>query len=285
MLPREEYIEQAYLFRVLGERLPENMPLQELLEQSRQEVLATTKLPLAIDFLLGELRHIGVMGPAMRRLKHYFTPFQAYLIEAAEDDRGKFDLRMAVEILRCQAAYLAESPSTQGAFLFGFETLCRHRLKYDPGLLALANDPLFDEAWKDWILKVRRQIGMVEFSDMIYVNSEYYDIHRANKQREDGEQPNVQRLFGEKEGRIALANRQKDPLYLFAALQRHLGYPAVPRPKPQDAQSQLLPQVLRRMERLELRVKLVEEEQKGGAIDITKFYGKAALLGDEFESP
>ena len=42
-------------------------------------------------------------------------------------------------------------------------------------------------------------------------------------------------LFGEKEGRIAMANRRKDPLYLFSALQRHLGYPSVPRPIKDEA--------------------------------------------------
>ena len=79
-------------------------------------------------------------------------------------------------------------------------------------------------------------------------------------------------LFGEKEGKIALANRRKDPLYLFAALQRHLGYPPVPRPAPADDTPQLIPQMMRRMERLETRIKLLEEEQKGG-IDLTRFYG------------
>jgi hypothetical protein len=285
MLAREEYIEQSYLFRIIGERLPDNIPLQELLEQTKQEVLATTKLPMAIDFLLGELRHLGVMGPAMRRLKHYFSPFQAYLVEEAENDRGRFDLRMAVEILRSEAAYRAEAPTRQGLFLFQFETLCRHRLKYDPGLLAIAQDLMFDDAWRTWILQVRRQIGMVEFGDLLYVSSDYYDMQQSHKNNDGDPTPRVSRLFGEKEGRIALANRHKDPLFLFAALQRQLGYPVVPRPKPIDASAALIPQLGRRLERLEARLKLVEEEQKGGAIDITKFYGKPASLGEELDPP
>ncbi|MFC1759078.1 hypothetical protein ACFL2H_09970, partial [Planctomycetota bacterium] len=60
-------------------------------------------------------------------------------------------------------------------------------------------------------------------------------------------------------------------LLLFAALQRQLGYPKVPRPVPADDAPRLLPELVRRMERLETRLKLLEEEQKGG-IDITKFY-------------
>jgi len=37
-------------------------------------------------------------------------------------------------------------------------------------------------------------------------------------------------LFGEKEGRIALANRKRNPLFLFSALQRQLGYPDTTQP-------------------------------------------------------
>ena len=55
------------------------------------------------------------------------------------------------------------------------------------------------------------------------------------------------------------------------ALQRHLGYPSVPRLEPPDALPQLLPQLARRLERMEHRVKLLEEEQRGG-FDLTKFY-------------
>ena len=58
-LPREEYVEQAHFFSVLAERMAENSPAQEVLGAMREEVLATTKLPLAIDFLLSELRHQG----------------------------------------------------------------------------------------------------------------------------------------------------------------------------------------------------------------------------------
>ena len=72
---------------------------------------------------------------------------------------------------------------------------------------------------------------------------------------------------------IALANRRKDPLFLFASLQRQLGYPEVPRPQPGEAAELRLPQMARRLEQLETRLKLVEEEQRGG-IDLTKFYVK-----------
>jgi len=89
-LGREEYIEQAHFFKALAERLRENAPAQEVLASVREEVLATTKLPMAIDFLLAELRHAGAFGAAMSRLEHYFTPFQAFVVQEAENERGRF---------------------------------------------------------------------------------------------------------------------------------------------------------------------------------------------------
>lgn len=272
MLEREEYVEQAYFFRTLGERLPKNMPLQELLRQTREEILATTNLPHAIDFLRTELEHAGVFGSAMARLPHYFTPFQTYVIQEAENERGRFDLRIALAILQSEAEYRARVPSPQGLFLFHFEVLSRNRLRYDKGLAAIAGDPLYDQNWREWILFVRHQVGFIDLADLLYMRSEHCEKRRA-AQRGGPLEPEKPILFGEKEGKIALANRGKEPLYLFAALQRHLGYPAVPRPKPQDDSVEVLPLVLRRLERIEARLKIMEEEQRGG-LDLTKFYGE-----------
>jgi hypothetical protein len=146
-------------------------------------------------------------------------------------------------------------------------------LGFDRGLEAIAGDELFDAAWKQWIALVRHQVGLVDFADLIYVRSEHYFRRQLAAQAEgDAQAQERPVLFGEGEGRIALANRGKDPLLLFNALHRHLGYPEVPRPaKPEDT-TQTLPLVLRRLDRLEARMKLAEEELKGG-IDLTKFYG------------
>ena len=107
---------------------------------------------------------------------------------------------------------------------------------------------------------------------MIYVRSEYYQLNRIRRglPRVDEQAPV---LFGEKEGKIAWANRRKDPLYLFSALQRQLGYPKVAKPKKPEDASQLPANILRRLERLETRIKLVENEAQGG-IDLTNFYEK-----------
>lgn len=272
MLPPEEYVEQSHFYRALGERLPENVPIQDLLEQIKQELLSTTRLPMAVDFMLAEIRHAGTMSTAMARLAHYFTPFQTYVIREAEAERGRFDMRIAVEILRHEAEYRAKGGTPQGVFVYQFECVSRNRLKYDPGLGAMADDPIFDAAWKEWILTVRRQIGLVDFADMIYVRSQYYQVRRTPRGGEPPP-PAAPILFGEKEGMIAWANRRKDPLYLFAALQRHLGYPIVPRPKRPDESQNLLPLLMQRIDRLETRIKLLEEESRSG-LDITKFYGE-----------
>lgn len=303
-LDREEYIEQAWFFRVLGERMGEGIATQDLLDSVRQEILSTTKLPMAIDFLAAELRLTGQFASAMARLKHYFTPFQAYVIGEAENEKSKFDFLVALEVLEREAKYRSETPTPAGAFLYQFETLCRNRLGYDKGLSAVAGDPLFDADWRKFVLDMRRQIGMVELADLIYVRSALYartqakeeygsagegeyggegeDDHASTERSESASSTpppphspspplSTSVLFGEKEGKIALANRRRDPLLLFAALQRHLNYPAVPRAKKVDESVHVLPGLLRRVERLESRLKLIEDEQRGG-IDITRFY-------------
>ncbi len=265
MLDRDEYVEQIYFFRTLRERMRQDMSTQDLLAAIRHEILSTTQLPYAVDFMFDELRLTGGFATAMARLTHYFTPFQAYVVAEAEKPEGRFDFRVALEILQREAEYRAAEPSLQGILLFQFETLCRNRLGYDDGLDVVAGDPIYDGDWREWILTVRRQIGLVDFADMIYVRSELYRKTRGEADKA--------MLFGEKEGKIAMANRRKDPLYLFAALQRHLGYPSVPRPKPEDTQRHVVPVLQRKVERLEARLKLLEEELRGG-INLSRYYVK-----------
>jgi hypothetical protein len=264
-LDREEFVEQAYFYRTLRERMQQGTSTQDLLVAIRQELLSTTKLPMALDFMADELKHTGAFGTAMARLDHYFTPFQTFVVQEAERAEGKFDFRVALEILEREAEYRAKGCGHQGIFLYQFETLCRNRLGYDKGLEAIAGDPIFDDAWREWIFMVRRQVGLIDIADMIFVRSEHY-----RKLKGDPDRPI---LFGEKEGKIALANRKKDPLYLFSALGRHLGYPSVPRAKLEEQESQRIYALQRRLERLETRTRLIEEELRGG-INIARFYAQ-----------
>jgi hypothetical protein len=58
-LDREEYIEQAYFWETFLTRMKDGVPAQEIILQVQDEILATTKLPMALHFLVGEIRHRG----------------------------------------------------------------------------------------------------------------------------------------------------------------------------------------------------------------------------------
>ncbi len=92
----------------------------------------------------------------------------------------------------------------------------------------MAADPFYTEDWQDYILTLRSRLGDVDFADLIFVRSEYFVKERTRLNPDFV--PKFPPLFGEKEGKIARANRGRDPMYLFSALQRQLGYPEVPRP-------------------------------------------------------
>ena len=273
MLDREEYIEQAYLFRSFGERISAGIAAQEALAAIGEEVLATSKLPLAIGDLVGELKLVGTLSTALARLPHYFTAFQTFVIAKAEEEGGRFDIRTALAILEREAAYRGEGASPQGLFFYRFECLSRNRLDYAHGLAAVADDDIFDADWKDWIRMVARQVGLIDLADLVFVRSpEYWRLEKRDALlagREGGE-PDRPILFGAKEGRIARANRGKDPLFFFAALQRQLGYPSIPRIKSVAPSAESPALLARRLERLEMRMKLLEEEGRGG-IDLSRF--------------
>ncbi|NBW95964.1 MAG: hypothetical protein EBR28_04330 [Planctomycetia bacterium] len=278
MLDREEYIEQAYLFRVLAERITAGVAAQEALAAIGQEVLATSKLPMAIDYLVGELKLVGTLSTAMSRLPHYFSAFQTFVMRQAEEEAGRFDIRTALAILEREATYRADQPTPQGLFLYRFECLSRNRLEYTHGLAAVADDVMFDKEWREWIATVGRQVGLVDLADLVYVRSPEYWRREKRDAIASGRAaigPDREILFGEKEGRIARANRGKDPLFFFAALQRQLGYPPVPRPQPATPSAESPALLARRLERLEMRVKLLEEEAQGG-IDLSRFDPKNA---------
>ncbi len=280
LLDREEYVEQAYFFRTYRERVEDNQPSQEILATIQEEILSTTKLPMALDFLAGEIQQHGRVSDGMKRLSHYFSPFQTFVMTMSEEDKSKFDQSTALVILEREAEYRSGNAAPAGLFIYQFECIARNRLGYDAGMAAMAGDPLYDESWHDWIRKVRMQLGEMDFSDMIYLRSEFYV---ADKRRRTGDtqfQPAYPILFGVQEGRIARANRGKDPLLMFAALQRHLGYPTVPRPKPKKEIAPIHPALEQRLQRIEQALHLVQAELKGG-LDLSQFYVKPS----DFDEP
>lgn len=261
-LEREEYVEQGYFFRTFRTRMAEGIPSQQILASLRDEILATTRLPFAIDFMLAEMKHGGQFGTALVQLPHYFTPFQAFVMTQAESDESRLTMELALEILEREAAYRARGPLVPGLFVFQFETLCRNRLGYDRGLDCVAADSFYDGAWRDWIRKLRKQVGNADFAELVYARSEFAVVEMRRRVADYVSKWPI--LFGEKEGRIAKANWHKDPLYLFAALQRQLGYPEVPRPARRDETTLVLKALEQKVQQLEARVKVIDEELKGG---------------------
>lgn len=280
ILDREEYIEQAYFFNTLRERLAENVAVQDVLEHIDQEILATTRLPMAIQFLATEVKHTGLLSTGFARLPHYFTPFQAFVVRSTEEESRRFSFELALLVLQREAEFRAGQPTRPGLFVYQFEALCRNRLGYDEGLTSMAADPLFDEPWRDYMEFVRRQIGLIDFADLVYVRSEAY-VSEQRRHKPDYE-PSLPALFGPKEGRIARAHIGRDPLYLFAALQRQLGYPVVPRPLPKDDLNSKIIVLQAKVREVELRQKLIESELRG-QVDLAQF-GKPDLLAEDEEN-
>jgi hypothetical protein len=267
LLDKEEYVEQRFLFKTFLERLEDGYSSQEILYAMKSEVLSTVKLPLAIDYLLAEIKLRGTMAGAMAVMKHYFSPFQTFVVKESEKEGGRFDFKTALRILERLAGYLVENPTPQGVFFYQFETISRNRLGYDESLRAIADDPIYDAAWRRWInVILRRQIGSIDLASLIYVRSEFYRLRTE-------EEPEEAVLFGEREGRIGWASRGRDPSFLFSALNRHLGYPKVPRPIHSHEEENQIPMLKRRIGLLESRLTLLEEQLKGG-INLERFYVK-----------
>jgi hypothetical protein len=276
ILDREEYIEQTYFFRTLRERMiDEQIPTQIVLERIHEEILAITRLPMAIQFLATELKHSGLLASGFHRLAHYFSPFQAFVVEQAEDERNRFSIDIALLVLEREAQYRSGTPTPQGLFVYQFEALSRNRLGYDEGLRRIRADSMYDERWQEYVDFVHRQVGSVDFADLVYLRSDWY-VADQRRHHPDYEAPRPP-LFGEKEGRIAKANRGRDPLYLFAALQRQLGYPEVPRIKAKEDPTSKLLELQAKVKELEARMKLVEGEQRG-KVDLSEFMAKPELL-------
>src|SRR5437588_4584108 len=111
LLDREEYIEQAYFFRVFRERLASELVAQEILQRIHDEILSTTRLPYAIQFLATELKHTGLLSSGFARLAHYFTPFQAFVIGQTEAEGSRISIATALLILEREAEYRTGSPA------------------------------------------------------------------------------------------------------------------------------------------------------------------------------
>ena len=271
VLPPEEYIEQAYFFRAFRERIADGQPAQLILRHIADELLSTTRLPHAVRFMLDELRQTGQLNQAASRIPHYFTPLQAHILSKAEDDNTRLTIEQGLLILEREAEFRSDEPTAPGLFIYHLESMSRNRLGYTTGLKSMEGDGFYGPRWKKYIRLVRAQLGVRDFAELIFARSEYYVQRRRAYEPEYRAPFDV--LFSEKEGRIAAANRGKDPMFLFATLQRQLGYPEVPRPPKRDDKEDRYEELEQRLRNLESRVGLLDAEM-GGKFDLSKFYVK-----------
>lgn len=278
VLSQEDYVEQAYFFQMLRERLLEGLAAQEILAHLADELLSATKLPMAVQFLFGEIKHHGQMGPAMEKIPHYFTPFQAHVMTQAESDNARFAFEQALLLLEREARYRAGTPTPAGLFVYQLEAVSRNRLGYVAALTSMERDGFYDEHWRGFFRQVRANLGIHELADLILARSEHYVSLR--RKSDPQYQPSMQVLFQEKEGRIAAANMGKDPMYLFATLQRQLNYPEVPRPPKADERKQVLADLLRTVDNLQERVRNLEAEARG-TFDLSRYYVKEEKITPE----
>ena len=277
---RDECVEQAYFFRTLRERVEADVAAQDALRQVAEEVLSTTRLPLAVAFLATELKHTGQIASGFRKLPHYFTPFQRFVVGQSEDEKRKFTFPVALLVLEREAVYKAATPTPAGLFVYQFEAISRNRLGYTEGLVAMSEEPFYPADWQENANITRRQVGVVEFAELVYLRSELYPADRRRTHPEY--MPSLPPLFGEKEGKIAKASRGRDPLFFFAALQRQLGYPEVP--KPTKAEGGVKVELLERKVRdMDTRLRILEAEARG-TFDPTQF-GKPDLFRDLKDDP
>lgn len=267
-LQREEYIEQVYFYATFRERLEDGYPAQEILARIGEELLTTTNLPRAVSFLAAECKLSGYIAPAMKRMPHYFSPFQSFVVEKAEAEIGRFDFNQALLILEREAKYRADGASPAGMFVYQFEAVSRNRLGYRDALKAMAQDDLYDESWQEYIGTLLSRLGDVDFADLIFIRSEYFLREMLRRNREYQQKFPI--LFGEKEGKIARAHRGRDPAFLFSALQRQLGYPEVPRPRRYSEAEAKVVALEQRVILLENRLKVLENEITGKDLDLNE---------------
>jgi hypothetical protein len=172
-------------------------------------------------------------------------------------------------------------------------------LGYTDGLKAMANDPMYSEEWGRWIMRLAASLGERELAEVVYLASQHFQNRRTTSRSPMNTSPADSKaapdepsattpaaaLFGDQEGRIAKANIGRDPLYFFAALQRQLGYPSVPRSISAEAdENKKLPPFLEaRLNKIEQRLKITEMEVKGG-IDLTRFYKQPDSETPKFDS-
>ena len=281
VLDRDEYVEQAYFFRVFRERLADNLPAQDILTRVHEELLSSTRLPYAVQFLVAELKHSGLLAngfcetaallhsvPGVRRSGRPRTR------------RSGFRCRRPCSSWNARRSSRPRSPTKPGLFIYQFETIARNRLGYLDGTAAVAADPIYDADWRAFIGGLPRQVGDIDFADLVYLRSELYRAGAAAREsvlravaaaavrREGGEDRQ-----GEPQPRPAVSLRRAPATTRVSRSATLLRSATTARSKWEKLETKL--------RELETRLKLAEGELRGN-VDLSQF-GKPDLLKDEPE--
>ena len=142
------YVEQAYFFRTFLKRMADNMPAQEVLESLHQELLSSTRMPMAIQFLATEIKHSGLLATGLERLPHYFTKFQAFSSPEAEDE-GRRIIMPTARSSSSRRRRNQANPDRPGCS----STSSKHSSeppRYLDGIIAMEDDPLYDADWTEY---------------------------------------------------------------------------------------------------------------------------------------
>ncbi len=201
-----EYIEQAYLFRAACAQPPDAQ------EQATQEPPLAHRSGNPLDDPLA-LRHPiprrgdETFGPAGVRLRadcsHYFTPYQAFIIGAAEQENRRFSLDTAFLVLPARGRVSRQRPDAAG-FVSSISLKClvpqSSRLRRWPQK-SMADDVLpTSDAWSSFpgdgprplgLMDLRRHdlsaLGDCSWSDQRRLNADYVVLLAAHVRREGGQ--------------------------------------------------------------------------------------------------
>ena len=273
VLDRDEYVEQAYLFRAFRDRLADNLPAQDILTRVHEELLSSTRLPYAVQFLVAELKHSGLLASGFEKLPHYFTPFRR--LSSGKQKRNRA-LPMTTLCSSWSASALQSRDSNEAGLVhIPVRDDRRNRLGYLGGTAA-SRDPLYDGEWRAFVSGSKpRQVGDMDFADLVYLRSELYV---QEQRRESIVRTFTNALFGEKEGKIAKASAAAGLHCICSPPSK--GNSAIQVPRYTQRRRQIeMGEAREETTRLETRLKLAEAPRQRRPSQ----FGKPDLLKDEPE--
>ena len=123
---------------------------------------------------------------------------------------SRFSMEQALLILEREAKYKSENPARRPVH-FPVRVSVAKPAGLHPGTgAAMSADPLYTEDWRDYILMLQTRLGDVDFAKP---HPSYYAHFVKERRKTNPEfEPKYPTLFGEREGKIARANRGRDPV-------------------------------------------------------------------------